>query len=206
MIIIRHRINKLEDLKKVPEHHGVELDIRGHGSKLLLSHDPIEGDVSNYDNLEDYLRGFKHAFAIFNIKEAGYEQRVIDLSKKNGVENYFLLDTEFPFIYRATRKDLFRKIAVRYSEAEPIEAVEAQMLNGKPLLDWVWIDTNTKLPLDADIVKKLKPFKTCLVCPERWSRPQDVGYYISQMRALCFKPDAVMTSENQVKLWEDFGK
>ena len=201
MIIIAHRINKIVDLKNIPKHYGVEIDIRGYGKKLLLTHDPID-DPQKYDELEEYLKNFKHAFIIFNTKEAGYEQRIIDLAKKYTIENYFLLDVEFPYLYRATRKEGVRKIAVRYSEAEPIEAVEAQIVKGKPLLDWVWIDTNTKLPLDSQIVRRLKPFKTALVCPERWGRPDDIPVYIKHMKALGFTPDTVMTHIKYTAQWE----
>src|SRR3989344_8084685 len=204
MIIIAHRINKIVDLKNIPKHYGVEIDIRGYGKKLLLTHDPID-DPQKYDELEEYLKNFKHAFIIFNTKEAGYEQRILDLAAKYGIKDYFLLDVEFPYLYRATRKEGVRKIAVRYSEAEPIEAVEAQVVDGQPLLDWVWIDTNTQLPLDADIVRRLQGFKTCLVCPERWGRPADIAAYVAEMKALNFSPTAVMTSLEEAPQWEASG-
>ena len=204
MIIIRHRINTIEGLKQVPTKYGVEIDVRGYGNKLLLNHDPIE-DPRQYDELEEFLQNYHHSFIIFNLKEAGYEQRVIDLAAKYGIENYFLLDVEFPYLYRGTRKENVRKIAVRYSEAEPIEAVEAQVKEGQPLLDWVWIDTNTVLPLDAEIMERLRPFKTCLVCPERWGRPEDIQPYIDKMKSLGFKLDAVMTAAPYVEQWERSG-
>ena len=118
------------------------------------------------------------------MKEAGYEKRVIRLAKKYNIENYFLLDVEFPFLYQATRGQGFRKIAVRYSEAEPIEAVKKQMHDGETLLDWVWIDTNTKLPLNLEVINQLRFFKTCLVCPERWNRPHDIPIYITKIREM----------------------
>lgn len=201
MQIFIHRINIIERLATIPTKYGVEIDIRGENGKLLLTHDPVVPNQT-YDTLEDYLSHFKHAGIIFNLKEAGYEQTVIDLAKKFNIENYFLLDVEFPYLYRATRKEGVRKIAVRYSEAEPIEAVEAQIQDGTPLLDWVWIDTNTKLPLDADTVERLKPFKTCLVCPDRWGRPQDIEAYIKQMNDLSFKLTAVMTALPHAEQWE----
>ena len=203
MLIICHRVNKIAALKAIPPKFGIEIDVRGYGDKLLLNHEPI-ANPADHDKLEDYLKHFRHAFIIFNLKEAGYEQKVIDLAKKYHIQDYFLLDVEFPYLYRATRKDGFRKIAVRYSEAEPIEAVEAQIIEGKPLLDWVWIDTNTQLPLTRGIVKKLSGFKTCLVCPDRWGRPEDIQKYIQQMKKLGFRPDAVMTAESYVKKWEEF--
>lgn len=201
MKIIIHRINRIEQLIKIPKKYGVEIDVRGYGDKLLLNHDPID-DPKKYDELEEYLKNFKHDFIIFNLKEAGYENRVIALAQKYKINDYFFLDVEFPYLYRATRKDDFKKIAVRFSEAEPIEAVEAQIINGKALVDWVWIDTNTKLPLTKDIVKRLKPFKTCLVCPDRWGRPEDIVPYIKQMKKLSFSPDVVMTSKDCVNFWE----
>lgn len=198
--IILHRINSIEKLLKTPHEYGVEIDIRGYGTKLFLSHDPID-DSKSYDELETYLGHFKHAFIIFNIKEAGYESRVIALAKKHGIKDYFLLDVEFPYLYEASRMKGVRDIAVRFSEAEPIEAVEAQIVNGKPLIDWVWIDTNTMLPLTKDIVKRLKPFKTCLVSPDRWGRPDDIASYRKQMEELDFSLDAVMTGEAYADAW-----
>lgn len=201
MLIISHRVNTIIGLAATPTEYGVEIDVRGEGGRLLLTHDPVDL-AKEYDELDTYLATYKHAFVIFNLKEAGYEGRVMELAAKYGIEEYFLLDVEFPYLYRATRKEGVRKIAVRYSEAEPIEAVEAQIVDGVPLLDWVWIDTNTMLPLTAEIVEKLKPFKTALVCPDRWGRPEDVSTDIAKMKELGFKPDAVMTSPSCMPLYE----
>lgn len=207
MLIIIHRVNDIEKLKTLPNKYGVEIDIRGYGDKMLLNHDTIS-NPENHAELEEYLKVFAEknmAFVVFNVKEAGYEQRIIDLAKKYNIpkEKYFLLDVEFPYLYRATRKEGVREIAVRYSEAEPIEAVEAQMKDGAPLLDWVWIDTNTTLPLNKDIVARLKPFKTTLVCPERWGRPEDIENYAKQIKDLGMKLDAVMTAEKEALVWEN---
>jgi hypothetical protein len=201
MLIICHKINQIEELKKIPLEYGVEIDIRGYGDKLLLNHNPIDNS-EKYNELEEYLQNFNHSFIIFNMKEAGYEKRVIDLAEKYNIHDYFLLDVEFPYLYRTTRKDGFRKIAVRYSEAEPIEAVEAQITGGKTLLDWVWIDTNTKLPLDEGIVKRLSKFKTCLVCPEIWGRLEDIENYANKIKELNFNLDAVMTNIKYAEKWK----
>lgn len=207
MQIIIHRVNSIERLQTLNPKYGVEIDIRGYGDRMLLSHDPISNQTL-YDDLESYLKVFSEkgmAFVVFNTKEAGYEAKIIELAAKYEIrkDQYFLLDVEYPYLYRATRKEGVREIAVRYSEGEPIEAAEAQMKDGKSLLDWVWIDTNTKLPLDETIVEKLKPFKTCLVCPERWGRPEDISVYKKQIKQLGMKLDAVMTAEKYVSLWEE---
>ena len=77
-------------------------------------------------------------------------------------------------------------------------------LSQKDLLNWVWVDTNTKLPLDKDSYSKIKEakFKICLVCPERWHRPQDIQKYIDYMRQNNIKIDAVMTNKNYIPIWE----
>lgn len=208
MIVFAHRVNTLEKLELAPKHFGIEVDVRGLGDDLFLSHDPLRTD-EEYVSLEAMLIAYKKrgqtGGIIFNTKEAGYEQRILDLAVTYDIKNYFLLDVEFPYLYRATRQEGVREIAVRFSEAEPMEYVEAQMVDGKPLLDWVWIDTNTKLPLTADIVSRLAPFKTCLVCPERWGRPQDILSYIDKMKDLNFKPTAVMTSLEEAHQWEGSG-
>jgi hypothetical protein len=215
-MIICHRINTIEQLKTIPTKYGVEIDVRhdNRTGKLYLNHDPGTGD-----DLEEYMNHFKHAFIIFNIKEAGTEQRCIDLAAKHNVPkaNYFLLDVEFPYIYRASgfakrrqilsndpaldKTKLVREIAVRYSEAEPI----AQTLALKGLVDWIWIDVNTCLPLDRDTIAHFRGMKTCLVCPERWGRPQDIPAFIEQMKELHFQLDAVMTNIKYVDQWEQSG-
>ena len=161
---------------------------------LYLNHDFGEGD-----NLEEYLKNFRNSFIVFNIKEAGIEQRCIDLTAKFGVpkSNYFLLDVEFPYLYQASRQKQVREIAVRYSETEPIETAIAQ----KKFVDWVWIDTNTKLPLNENIVKSLEGFKTCLVAPDRWGRPEDSAVYRKIIEKLKFPLNAVMTGIDYADLW-----
>ena len=202
MIKIIHRINTIKKLKKIPEKYGIEIDVRGFGDKIFLNHDPIEPG-KDYDELGEYLDNFNHKFIIFNIKEAGYEKRVIQLAKERGIEDYFLLDVEFPFLYSATRNEGFRKIAVRFSEAEPIEAVLAQEKEGVPLVEWVWIDTNTKLPLNKENIKILKDFKTCLVCPERWGRSEDIKEYKKKIEDMGFELTAVMTTHDHIREWEN---
>jgi hypothetical protein len=203
-MLIMHRINTIRALAAIPRKYGVEVDVRGYGERLLLSHEPIS-DAAACDSLEDYLGGFEHAFIVFDVKEAGYEERIIRLAKEQGITDYFLLDVEFPFLYKATRQMGFRNIAVRYSEAEPIESAEAQKKAGQALLDWVWIDTNTKLPLTADTVRRLKAFRTCLVSPDRWGRPEDIRKYAADMGRLGFQPDAVMTDIAHAREWEEYG-
>jgi hypothetical protein len=192
MQIVAHRINTVERLRRLPTHWGVELDLRADGSELILNHDPFKGG----ERFVDYLAEYRHGLLVLNIKEAGIEDEVLRLVRARGVTDCFLLDVEFPYLYRAARKGE-RAIAVRYSEDECIETV----LKYKGRVDWVWIDTISKLPLDAKVVEQLRGFKTCLVCPERWGRPQDIPSYRKQLAELGLQIDAVMTAEAHVAAW-----
>ena len=193
MEIIIHKINKIRELKTVDTNFGIEIDIRTYGSDLILNHEPFK----NGDKLEDYLNEYKHGTLIFNIKESGIEDIVLSLIKNyNNVKDYFLLDVEFPYIFSASKNNL-RNIAVRFSEIESINTI----MKFKDLIDWVWIDTFTKLPLNQNSINILKGFKTCLVCPERWNRPEDIVQYKEKLKKINFQLSAVMTSRNTVKNW-----
>lgn len=193
MVIVAHRINRISALKSLSIKYGCEIDIRSHGSELILNHEPYETG----DKLIDYLDTYNHGLLILNIKEAGIENDVLKLVRERSISSYFLLDVEFPYLYRASRLGE-RAIAVRFSEDEPIELVNKY----NELVDWVWIDTNTKLPLNAQNIQRLSSLKTCLVCPERWGRPQDIISYRKKMMSLGFIPNAVMTNQEYIQLWE----
>ena len=45
MKFIAHRINTVEELKKIPTEYGVELDLRDRGERLILQHDPWTHDL-----------------------------------------------------------------------------------------------------------------------------------------------------------------
>ena len=193
MKIVAHRINSLEHLKLVPTKFGCEIDIRSQDSKLILNHEPyLSGD-----SLVDYLDNYKHSLLVLNIKEAGIENDVLKLVRERSISSFFLLDVEFPYLYTASRLGE-RAIAVRFSEDEPLELVDKY----NKLVDWVWIDTNTKLPIDSDNILTLSSMQTCIVCPERWGRPDDIIPYRKLMKSLEFIPDAVMTNLKYTHLWE----
>ena len=194
MKIILHRINNINELTKIPSRYGVEIDIRAYKDKLILNHEPLlKGDY-----FDDYLDNFKHNFIIVNIKEAGIEDEVILKLNRKKIKNFFLLDVEFPYIYKAIKKD-FKKIAIRFSEYESIETLN----NFKNKLDWVWIDTFSKFPINHKNIESLNYFKKCIVCPERWGRKSDITKYKKFIKKNNYKIDSVMTSKKFVHLWED---
>lgn len=158
MIKIAHRINTSQQLKETPQEYGVELDLRPDGDIIRIHHDPFSGG----EDFEEWLKSYNHAFIILNTKAEGMEERLLELMKKHQIENYFFLDLSIPFLIKYMKKGV-SKIAVRFSEFEPIEFV--QKFAGK--LEWVWVDCFTDLPLNPENYQILKQhFKLCLVSPE----------------------------------------
>ena len=55
MEFIAHRINRLDDLFKVPKDYGVEVDLRDYDGNIVLQHDPFKDG----DNFEKFLSSYK---------------------------------------------------------------------------------------------------------------------------------------------------
>ena len=123
---------------------------------------------------------------------------VIKKVKQAKINSYFLLDVEYPFIFKSIKKKQ-RNIAIRFSEIEPIS--NAKILH--KYFNWIWIDTITKLPVDKDNLKIIKKYNSCLVCPERWGRSKEIKSYWKKLIKLKFIPNAVMTSEKYANRWGD---
>ena len=194
MEIIIHRINKIKKLRSIPLKYGTEIDVRSFKDKIILSHDPFNtGDL-----LSEYLKNYHHGVLIVNIKEAGIEQIVLTMLKKFKIKKFFLLDVEFPFLYKSSRKG-FKNTAIRFSEEESIDTVK-KYIN---YVNWVWIDTFTKFPINQKNIKILNRFNKCLVSPDRWNRSKDIKPYRKIIKKNKINIDYVMTSESNVKLWED---
>ena len=192
MEIIIHRVNNLDKLKMVPINFGCEIDVRSNGKEIILNHDALQDGCK----LKDFLGSYKHGTLVVNIKESGLEDLIINELNDYNISNYFLLDCEFPYIYKKVREN-FNKIAIRFSEDEPIEQLEKY----QNYVEWVWIDTNTKLPINIKNVNTLSKVKSCLVCPERWGRPEDIILYRKYLSQMKFNCDAVMTSLKYANLW-----
>ena len=205
-LVTIHRVNTIERLRGLDARFGVEIDIRHNPAtgKLYLNHDPGAGD--DFEKYVTAAAAKNTPFIILNIKEAGIERAVIDTVVAHKIQDWFLLDVEFPFIYRAAHAGvpgLEGRVAIRYSESEPIE--QALLLAGN--FSWVWVDVNSRLPLDERSYKQLKDagYKLALVCPERWGRPEDIPTYIEYMKKHGIMVDTVMTSASHAQEWEHSG-
>ena len=190
MEYIQHRVNTVEQLKKVPTERGAEIDLRDRGDRLILQHDPF-GDGEDF---ADFLREYRHGTLILNVKSERVEHRVLDEMQRAGtVRDYFFLDSSFPMIRLLAEKGE-RRIAVRFSEYEPIESALA--LAGK--VQWLWIDCFTQMPLDERTYQRLQgAFKLCIVSPELQGHPLDwIPRFAEQLKP--FAIDAVCTKRAEV--------
>lgn len=181
-IIIKHRVNTIDELKNTPNKFGIEIDIRPYGNDLILHHDPFCEGIS----LNKFLQNYKHKMLIANIKSEGIENVVINTLQKYGISDYFLLDVSFPFTVKLINSGI-SSIALRFSEYESIETC----LNFKGKAEWVFIDNITHLPIENGAFQTLKKyFKLCIVSPELLGRDE-----IEKDKALLkdFSVDAILT-------------
>ena len=194
---ISHRINKIDELANTPEIFGIELDIRDDHktNKLILAHDPF---VSGED-FDTYLSNYKHNTLILNIKSERVELEFIKLFEKYSIDNYFFLDSSFPMINLLNKKYSNNKIASRYSEYESIEFTE----NICDLIQWVWVDCFSFLPLNQQIYQRIKKLekKICIVSPELQGQKEKISEYRQQLIENNIIPDAICCKEYNIYEW-----
>jgi hypothetical protein len=164
MVLVHHRVNTLEHLRRVPRSCGVEIDVRDYDGDLRLTHEPFAAG----DRLSDFLKAYQHSLLIVNTKCDGLEPRILECLKERRVRDFFFLDTALPTMVRLTTRGI-KQFAVRYSEFEPLEFV----LRFAGLVDWVWIDCFQAPLASTEIYDRLREhFRTCLVSPELEGHPQ----------------------------------
>ena len=187
MQVIHHRRNSINLVNSTSKKYGVEVDIRSLGDDLIIQHNPfLEGE-----KFSEWLKYYSHKFLIINVKEDGLEERILIYLKKFKIKNFFFLDQSFPTIVRLSSNGQ-RNCAVRVSEFESIESA----LLFKNKVDWIWVDTFTKLFLTLEDYKKLKfaKFKLCLVSPElNKTNKFDIEEIKDIIKEKSFQFDAVCT-------------
>ncbi|MBU6452164.1 MAG: hypothetical protein KGS72_10325 [Cyanobacteria bacterium REEB67] len=191
---IAHRINQLDALRELPRQYGAEIDLRDRGERLILQHDPF----ADGEDAEPFFAEYKHGTLILNIKSERIEHRVHELLRRYDIQDYFFLDSSVPMIVNLSKAHE-KRIAIRYSEFESKETV----LNFSGLVDWIWVDCFSKLPLhqaEAELFKK-SGFKLCLVSPELQGRPDDILPYKKQMAVEEIEVDAICTKLYNIDAW-----
>lgn len=195
MIVVEHRRNTRRELDTVPPEHGVEIDLRSQGSRLIVAHDPF----ADGEDLDAWLDGYRNRLLILNTKEEGLESELLDRMSSRGIADFFFLDQSFPFLVRTTRAGE-RRCAVRYSDREPVELA----LGFAGQADWVWVDHFERFPMDAATEARLRAagFRLCLVSPElQGADPARVVPFRRALEAAGVTVDAVCT--RQPEAWRN---
>ena len=190
---IAHRINSIEELSKIPVEYGVEIDIRDHGERLILQHDPYK----DREVLDPFLSQYRHGTLILNVKSERIEFRILELLAKYSITDYFFLDSTFPMMIALSQLGETR-MAIRFSEFEGMDTLRAMV--GKA--DWVWIDCFSHLPINFEIMEQFRDwgYKTCVVSPDLQGRPEDIGVIREQLAGLAV--DAICTKYYNVPQWK----
>jgi hypothetical protein len=195
MIKVLHRINSIDELKKIDPSYGVEVDIHAYGKKLIVHHDAFHDGP----DLSEWLSICGDRFVIFNIKEEGIEDQVRTMAIKFGVTNFMFLDLTFPALIKMISIGESR-LALRVSEYESVE--NALLLESK--VDWVWLDCFNGFPLSEEEFKDLRnsSFKICLVSPELHGFPRnknDINQFKLFLDRISSQVDAICTKHPE--LW-----
>ena len=195
MEYIAHRINTIEELKKLPAAYGAEVDLRDDFEhKIYLSHDPYERGES----FEEYLKAYRHGTMILNIKSERIEPQVLDLLKKYGITKYFFLDSSFPMIHLLSSRGE-KNIALRISEYEGLDTVR----NMRGRVKWVWVDCFHKIPVTKREMDELKSmgYSLCIVSPELQGRSGEVKKFKDFLKENDMHFDAVCTKAYNIGVW-----
>ncbi len=163
---IEHRKNALDSLAAVDPNHGVEIDIRSdihHPGRLIVTHDAWGLGAEFTTWIKEFLKFKLKGLLIINTKEDQLEETIMNLMKKNKIENYVFLDTTIPTSIRWVGKKHGSRLMVRVSEYETAEFA----LRFKSKVKWIWLDCFYGKPVALKTAKALaKHFKICLVSPE----------------------------------------
>jgi hypothetical protein len=188
MILVRHRVNTITELKDTKNSYGVEIDVRSGPFGLYLSHDPL----SRGDLLSEWIKSYSHSLLVVNVKEDGLENEIVDLLRKHEVSNYFFLDQALPTLVRRGLMGLTDS-SLRLSEYESMES----LMKLREFSKWVWVDFLHKPEMSQVNLESLKNMnlKICLVSPELHSidRLKEVDDFQNQLLDIHPLIDAVCT-------------
>ena len=157
MLIIKHRINTSNNLKKVIKDFGVEIDLRSHKNEIYLHHDPFKkGEL-----FKTWIKSYNHKLIVLNVKEEGLENKILKILEKNKIKNYFFHDQTFSSLLKNKNKT---NVSLRYSEYEDLK--KKNKLFDK--VKWLWIDNFNEIKLEEKFYffLKKKKDKICIVSPK----------------------------------------
>ena len=152
----------MKELSATPTNFGIEIDIRSHGERLVVQHDPFKDG----EDFQEWAETYQHGTLILNVKEEGLEDKIINILDMYKIHNFFFLDQSFPYLVKTFLRGE-KRCAVRISEFESPRT--ALNLIGK--VDWIWYDSFYPIvALPSEMTALKKAFKICLVSPELQGR------------------------------------
>lgn len=157
MLIIKHRVNTSNELKKVSKYFGVEIDLRSYKNEIYLHHDPFKkGEL-----LKNWIKGYNHKLIVLNVKEEGLENKILKILNKYKIKNYFFHDQTFSSLLKSKNKF---DVSIRYSEYEDLKKINELF----DKIKWLWIDNFNEVKLNKKFYYflKRKKVKICVVSPE----------------------------------------
>ena len=133
----------------------------------MLSHDPSLDKNVLLNDVEKIIVGRK---VIFNVKEEGLEESLMEYFNVIDRENSFILDETIPYIIKYCKKG-FTNFALRVSDLESIETainINKYLSTFDVRIDWIWLDCFNLNAPDKLVINELKNnnFKICFVSPE----------------------------------------
>ena len=189
MIKIQHRINTSSELQTIDTRYGIEIDLRSYGKDVIVTHDVFR----EAETLDTWIKNFQHALLILNVKEEGIEEKILEIVRRAGVEEYFFLDQSFPFLMRTLRTGNSRS-ALRFSDFESVET--ALLITPRP--NWIWVDSFSgdweHLAVSAERLHSLG-YKICVAAPELHGRDdeREVEQLVKTLRSQKDCIDAICT-------------
>ncbi len=201
MQIIKHRVNKIQELKLTDKKYGVEIDIRSQDKQLILAHDPFS---DHSDKFTDWLDHYDHKLLILNVKEEGLEYQILNQLKIKGIHNYFFLDQSFPFLVKSLIKGI-QRVALRFSDLESEQTILKVIQNKDLTPKWVWCDDFHGNWRQLKEIEKLRTqgLQLCLVSPELHGRDKEIEIVELEKYIKLNYFDAVCTKD--AEFWEKYG-
>lgn len=186
MIIIKHRVNSINELKKISPKYGVEIDLRSNNNNIYLHHDPFKKGVL----FKNWIKFYKHKIIVLNVKEEGLEKKILQILKKNKIKRFFFHDQTFSSLLKNLNKT---NVSIRFSEYEDLK--KKNYLFSKP--NWLWLDNFTKIEMNKKFYNFLlkKKIKICLVSPElvKKKRKKELSRTFFNLKKNKILPHAVCT-------------
>lgn len=157
MLIIKHRINTINELKKIPKKFGVEVDLRSNKKDIYLHHNPFSKGVL----FNKWVKYYDHKLIVLNVKEEGLEKKIVTILKKNKIKDYFFHDQTFSTLLKNKK---ITKVSIRISEYEELKKKKYLF----KYIKWVWVDHFNNFELNEQLYRLLKKqnVKICIVSPE----------------------------------------